>query len=447
MSFLWGVATSSHQIEGDNTHNDWWAWEQAGNIRTGEMSGKATDHWTRFAEDLQNAASLGATSYRFSVEWSRLEPQEGKWDTSAFDWYENLLTECEKKGLLPMLTLHHFTLPQWLAEKGGLLHPHFAERFASFVRKIAVQWGSRVPLWCTVNEPMWLVFGGYLAGVLPPAQSNPRSVGLAHRAMLKAHVAAYDILHQVITRREGPWKDHPLSVGFAHNMIDFQPLRSWSLVERLMSTVFDRYYNRSWLDAVTGRRQGFGVRGILPAPKQVWSARGRRTVDFLGINYYMRAYPCWGPQKEHAQFIQFKNLPIGIRFQKSGDTVSDLGWPIHPVGLGRMIRKVARYGLPIYITENGIADAVDDRRPKYLTEHLREVARAKQSGVDLRGYYYWSLLDNFEWIEGFAPRFGLWEVDYQSLNRRPRSSAEIYRQIIERATRGGGLRAEDIPSI
>ena len=437
MNFLWGVATSGHQIDGDNRDCDWWAWEQAGNIESGEVSGKATDHWNRWDQDLQNAASLGLNAYRFSVEWSRIEPQEGQWNQQALDWYIALIEKCEKLGLLPMVTLHHFTLPRWLSDKGGLTHPHFPDRFGGFVRKVAHAFGSRVPLWCTVNEPMLLAIGAYLGGVMPPAESDPRALAAAHRGLLKAHVLAYDTLHKHAARREGPWKDRPLEVGFAHNMVDFHALRAWHPAELWMVRIFRRYYNRAWLDAVTGRRQHFGIRGLLPTPRQVWQARGRRTVDFIGVNYYMKAYPCWGPQKkEGAQFLQFRNLPVGIRFQREGDNVSDLGWPIHPEGLGRMLRFASKYKLPIYVTENGIADAQDALRARFVQDHVQQVANAREHGADVRGYFHWSLLDNFEWVKGFGPRFGLWEVDYQTFERKARPSAQIYAQLVQQGLPG-----------
>ena len=146
-----------------------------------------------------------------------------------------------------------------------------------------------------------------------------------------------------------------------------------------MARVFDRYYNKTWLDAVTGRRQRFGIAFVLPRPRQVWSARGRKTADFIGINYYMKAYPCWGPQKERgAQFVQFHKLPLGIRFSREGDTVSDLGWPVHPGGLRKAIQAVSRYCTPIYITENGIADNQDLLRPQYLAQHVEQIAVARR---------------------------------------------------------------------
>jgi len=435
MTFLWGAATSSHQIEGGNRHNDWWQWEASGNIEGGALSGDATDHWHRFEEDLKLAADLGLNTYRFSIEWSRVEPKEGQWDKSALDWYLALVLECEKRGLQPMVTLLHFTIPQWLAEKGGFTWEHSAEKFAGFTRKVAQHLGAHVPLWCTLNEPNVMVLGQYLAGFMPPAVYNPKLAAVASRNLLLAHIRAYDILHEIKERR-GPWASTPLMVGFANNMIDFAPLRRAHPAESILARLFRRFYNSAWPDAVMGRRQHFGVRGLVPFARQVGEGRGRRTCDFIGINYYTRVYVCFGPQQRVVNFARFRSLPVGVCFSREGERVSDLGWVLHPRGMGRMIRYLGRHKVPLIITENGIADHRDQLRPEYLQTHLMEIADMIAKGYDVRGYYHWSLLDNFEWIKGFVPRFGLYEVDYGSFARTPRGSAQQYAQIIAR--HGGG---------
>jgi beta-glucosidase len=434
--FLWGAATSSHQIEGGNLNNDWWQWEKDGQIERKEQSGLATDHWNRFREDLKIAQDLKLNSYRFSVEWSRFEPQEGVWDENAILWYRELLRECEGRGLLPMLTLHHFTIPKWVADKGGVAWEGFAPKFLEFTKRVVSSLGSRVPLWCTVNEPMGLAIGKYLGGFMPPATYNPELVSQANRNLFHAHVLAYDAIHQGVTQREGPWKDVPLAVGFAHNMIDFLPARSWHPMERWMTLLCRNFYNRSWLDAVTGQKQHFGITGLLPNPPQLGIALGRKTVDFIGINYYMKVYLRW--RFKSNQPATSEVLPLALQFSEPTDKVSELGWAVYPAGLGRMIRFVKTFGLPIYITENGIADAHDKMRSSYLVSHLREVAKSIRDGADVRGYFHWSLIDNFEWIKGFEPRFGLVEINYENFQRLPRPSAELYRNIIEahKAARG-----------
>lgn len=379
------------------------------------------------------AKSLGLNSYRFSVEWSRFQPTPDRWEKEPGDWYLELIAECERLGLKPMVTLHHFTIPQWLAAKGGVLHPEFANYFQKFTEHVARLFGSRVPLWCTVNEPITWVVGQYLAGFMPPAKFAPTSVPLACQNLFRAHVLAYETLHREIKTRTGPWASEPLMVGFAHNMIDFVPHRTWQPLERMMTWTFRKFYNRSWLDAVMGKSQNFGARGLFPHGTQVTEGRGRRTADFIGVNYYTKCYLHWGKEERAGEFGH-PNLPVTIKFASKYDEASDLGWAIHPAGLGRILRFVSRYHLPIYITENGIADADDSRRKSYLVAHLLEVARAIERGIDIRGYYHWSLIDNFEWIKGFWPRFGLIEVDYDSFARKERPSADLLRKIIEKHT-------------
>ncbi len=425
---LWGAATSAHQIEGENDRNDWWAWEQQGHIEGGVRSGAATDHRRRFREDLALAKDLGLDSYRFSVEWSRIEPEEGKWNREAIEWYSELLVECERLKLLPMLTLHHFTLPQWVAEEGGFANERTVKRFTAFVKKVAETLGPRVPLWCTINEPMVLVGGAYIGKFMPPARFAPHLASAAARNLLESHVRAYDVLHSQIPGRIGTWKDRPLEVGIVHNLLDFLPDRTWHPIERYLASRFHRFYNQAFLDAVTGKPERFGVFPVIPRQPVLQEAVGRRTTDFIGVNYYTKCYVKWRPKdvgEGHSA-----DVPIGMSFARRGERVSDLDWAVHPAGFGKMLRFAARYGLPLYVTENGIADREDRLRPAFLRDHIRELLEARASGIDIRGYYHWSLLDNFEWIKGFGPRFGLFAVDYETYERTPRPSAQIYKALI-----------------
>ncbi len=434
-TFLWGAATSSHQIEGYNDKNDWWAWEALGKIERGERSGSCTDHWHRFREDLKRAADLGMNSYRFSVEWSRLEPQEGQWDSEAFDWYFELIQECERLGLVPMLTLHHFTLPLWMAEQGGFSWERAPELFGRFTRKVVERLGAKVALWCTINEPMVLTAGCYLGQFMPPAIYSPEKARMACHHLLKSHVIAYDLIHREIPKSESRWKEITPQVGIAHNMIDFVPDRTWSVIERWLAEQLHQFYNISWLDAITGRGQRFGFPMLMAQAPIVPEANERVSVDYLGINYYTRARVQFTPK--------LNGPPINVAFARKGEAASDVDWPIHPQGLQKVLKIAGSYELPVYITENGIADRDDDLRPRYIREHLREVAMARQNGIDVRGYYYWSLLDNFEWVKGFDPRFGLFRVDYNTFERTETHSARVYQEIIEKHKSFGGG-AEDL---
>jgi beta-glucosidase len=423
--FLWGAATSSHQVEGNNFYNDWWAWEQLGKVEHKEVSGRSTDHWHLFREDLKYAQELGLNAYRFSIEWSRWERTEGKWDPLAIEWYRELINECEKNRLKPMVTLHHFTSPLWFSDQGGFLNPDSPRKFLRFVKKVIEELGDKIPLWCTFNEPMVLAVGQYLGGFMPPGYFQPERVSQVCYHLLKAHVGAYDLIHRQVLRRTGPWRNDPLEVGIANNMVDFSPSRRWHPFETGLAHLCWSFFNRSWWDATLGRRQHFTIPWLIPNPPQVTEALGRITSDFLGINYYTKGYLNWRPLSE----IQ-EDFPIQIKFFKKGEPKSDLDWAIHSQGLGKMIRLAKSYGLPIYITENGIADAKDIERSQYILSHLKEVAREIAEGAPVRGYFYWSLLDNFEWIKGYGPRFGLLSVDYTSFRREIRDSARFYSRII-----------------
>lgn len=423
--FLWGAATSSHQVEGNNTQNDWWAWEQKGKVENGETSGVSTDHWNYFREDLNLAAQMGLNSYRFSIEWSRWESSPGVWNQEAIDWYKELIAECEKRKLKPCVTLHHFTSPIWFAERGGFLNPDSPAYFLRFVKKVVAELGDRISLWCTFNEPMVLAVGQYLGGFMPPGEFKPDYVGQVCYYILKSHVHAYDWIHAQIKNRRGPWKNDPIEVGIANNMVDFFPDRKWHPIELGLSQVCRKFFNRSWWDATTGGKQKFGLPWLIKSPPQVVEALGRTTSDYLGINYYTKGYIQWRAASDfQAEF------PIQVQFFKKAELKSDLDWAIHPSGLGRMIRLAKTYGLPIYITENGIADASDKYRSQYLVAHLEQVAREMDAGAKIKGYFHWSLLDNFEWIKGYGPRFGLVEVDYMNLKRTPRGSAILLAKII-----------------
>ncbi len=427
--FLWGAATSSHQIEGYNK-NDWSDWEAQGNIEGGTKSGAATDHWNRFREDIRLAAELGLNSYRFSIEWSRLEPDEGQWDASAFQWYKELILKCENYRLVPMLTLHHFTSPKWFAAKGGFAWKGAANKFNEYVKKAVHHFGAYVPLWCTFNEPMVLVIGTYLGKFMPPAQFAPHLAAEANHQLLRAHTLAYDTIHSEIIRREGHWKNYPIQVGIAHNMLDFLPDRFWHPIEHLLAKYFHRFYNRAWLDAITGRKQRFGALGIIPPSRTVTEALGRMTADFIGVNYYTKAHVQWRPRDLKQEGL--KELPLGVSFAHRKDVVSDVGWAIHPQGFKKVLRFAASYGLPLYITENGIADREDCMRSSYIEAHIKEMALLIQKGMDIRGYYHWSLLDNFEWIKGFGPRFGLYRVNYDTFERSPTASAVYLKNLVQR---------------
>lgn len=377
--FLWGVATSSHQIEG-NQVNDWSRWEAGGHTK--DMSGRAADHWRLWAEDLALLPELGLNSYRFSLEWSRIEPEPGQFDEAALLQYRTMIGKMRELGVVPLMTLHHFTLPIWFADRGGFLNPDASRWFCRYVGVVMDALGDLVDIYITINEPMVLVVMGYLIALWPPGQHGfARGLKLVSR-LASVHQAAYDMIKQ---------KRPDALVGLAHHQIAFHPWRD-HLLDRGTARFLQFLMNDRFI-RLAGERQ-----------------------DFIGINYYTRQYGHWSR---------------GLRpFQsRPGTLQSDMGWELYPEGLLEVMRRLGRFEKPILVTENGIATQDDALRTRYLEEHVQVISRAQREGLNVRGYYHWSLLDNFEWAEGFSPRFGLVEVDYGALTRRMRPSAHRYRQI------------------
>ena len=392
-SFLFGTATAATQIEGGCTTSDWHAFaRRPGAIKHGDTPDVACDSWRRWPEDVALQVSLGMGAYRMSIEWARVEPRPGEIDRVALDEYRKMLGALRDAGIEAMVTLHHFTLPAWLADRGGVLADGFAERLARLARVATDALGDLCRLWITVNEPNILAAHAYLLGVWPPARKSPRLAWQAQRRLLDAHDAAYRAIKDS--------RGDAAQVGVAHHLRAVEPERAGSSRDRAAAGVFRRVFNDSFASA----------------------ACKHGTQDFLGINYYSRDVVRFSPRHAGELFVK-RGVPAGA-------PVSDLGWEIYPEGLGRVVRAWARRsGLPVYVTENGIADARDDKRAGFIVDHLAELARAIGDGVDVRGYFHWSLLDNFEWAEGYEPRFGLVRMDYATGARHPRDSARVYARI------------------
>jgi beta-glucosidase len=383
--FLWGAATSAYQTEGQNRNTDWWQSEQAGLVPY--RSGDACDSWTRWPEDVRLLSQLGLNAYRMSVEWARIEPQPGVFDQAALDHYRQMLEAVREAGLEPIVTLHHFTNPLWLSDAGGWHQPQVVTRFAMYTDQVARRLGDLVRWWVTINEPMVFGLFGNLTGAWPPHRHNDVFGYLRHtRHTLAAHAAA----RQVLRSRSG---EALVSMALHLNPID--PVRYGDLTDHLAVWLYD------WL----------------------WQGRilrsARNDLDWVGVNYYFRLLVRW----DVAPWRFFEAPAMGPH-QKT-----EYGWEVYPKGLYRVLTRVGRLGKPVMVTENGIADADDDQRAGYLVAHLRQAHRALADGVDLRGYIHWSLLDNFEWAEGFTKRFGLAAVDRATLRRTLRPSARVYSQI------------------
>ncbi|MGF1509427.1 MAG: glycoside hydrolase family 1 protein [Myxococcota bacterium] len=412
--FFFGCATSAYQIEG-GIENDWAEWERQGRLHDSHARcGPATQHWERFVEDFDRLEEIGADAYRFSIEWARVEPSPGRFDEVAIQRYVRMTEDLVRRKIRPIITFLHFTHPPWFhttcpwhADQGA------PDRFALFVRRMMQALEERCQFFTVVNEPMVWLLGAYGVGVIPPGIKNLRFLALAAANLMRAYVRARHII-----RAYAP----DARCGIAHNVVRFAPDRSASPTDRWITHAVHHFYNHAIPEVLT---HGHLSVGILPGntyKHEIPEARG--SLDFLGINYYSRIHIRFDPFRRMG-----KHRIWAFYDDREGQGVTDLGWEIHPRGLLSMLLDMSRYDVPLVVTENGLDDRDDTRRARYLYDHLQSVLEARRRGVDIRGYLHWSLLDNFEWLDAFEPRFGLFRVDYASQERTATKAAQLFKTI------------------
>jgi beta-glucosidase len=368
--FLWGTATAAHQVEGGNVNNDWWVFEHDSESPCVEPSGDACDSFHRWPEDLDIVAGLGLGAYRFSIEWSRIEPEENEWSAASLEHYRAMCAGCRQRGLVPIVTLHHFTTPRWLAARGGWEAADAPERFARFCERVAAHVGDLLGWACTLNEPNIVAQMGYGYGIFPPGVRDWDRRRAVNDAFCRAHRLAAEAL------RAGPG-DFP--VGLTLSMNDWQAVPGGE--ERLVELRRDS--EDVFLEATAGD-------------------------DFVGVQNYSRV----------------RVDASGMLGPEPGVFVTQMGYEYWPQALGATVRRAAAVsGLPVLVTENGIGTDDDDRRRDFIGEALQSLHDCVDDGIDVRGYLHWSLLDNFEWVLGYGPTFGLVAVDRHSFERRPKPSA------------------------
>lgn len=369
-NFLWGSATSAYQIEGGIKNCDWSGFKDAG---------LACDHYNRYEEDFDLLKNLNQNAFRLSVEWSRIEPQEGKFNEKEIEHYKKVLIALKKRGIIPFVTLYHWTNPLWFKEKGGWLNPRSPDYFAEFVEKTVGSLKEYVDFWITVNEPIIYAANSYYKKRYPPQERSFFKTMKVIKNLIKSHRKAYNIIHKL---------DEKARVSVAKNNIFFEPYNHNSLLDKFIVNFAGHFWNDYFLDKIKYR------------------------LDFIGLNHYFH--------------VRLK-FPFS---QKNEDKiVTDVGWEVYPEAIYHVLKELKKYNLPIYITENGLADARDKLRKDFIRDHLYQVYKAIGEGTDVRGFFHWSLMDNFEWDKGFEPRFGLVEIDYRTLERKPRPSAFYYAQI------------------
>ncbi len=403
-NFFWGASTSAHQVEGNNI-NDWSQWEiencqrlsvkakssyafsglpgkKIKNIAENPnnyISGIACDHYNRFQEDFDLAGKLNHNAHRFSIEWSRVEPMEGKFNMKEIEHYRKVISSLKERNIEPFVTLWHFTIPIWLQDKGGWKTVKVIDCFSRYVEKVVDSLKCEVVFWITINEPLIYATSAYLRGTFPAQEKNPISYFLVIKNLIKAHQSAFRIIKRINPKSR---------VGIAKSIIYFEAYKN-KLFNRSFKRIIDWWWNYYFLNQITDFQ------------------------DFIGLNHYF-----------------YNRINYGLN-KNENKIISDMGWELYPEAIYYVLKDLKKYRKTIYITENGLADTEDNKRAGYIKEILKNVHKAIEEGVDVRGYFYWSLLDNFEWDKGFWPRFGLIEVDYQSLDRKVRQSALEYSKLIK----------------
>lgn len=415
--FLWGVATSAHQVEGGCDNNNWSEWERAQDvngkprIKNGQKAGKACDHWNRYKEDIALMQALGVKAYRFSVEWSKIEPEEGRFDLNALQHYREVCEALLAAGIKPVVTLHHFTNPLWFEQGGAFEREENIPLFVRFGEFVFQELHDKVRLWCTINEPEVYATQGYFRGEFPPGKKDPPLTGVVLKNLLEAHMQVYHALKKM------PGGDEA-QIGLVKNIFQLDPHRRWHWLDWALSRQLNHVFNDCILQFFKTGHFKFKISRM--AEVRHFNAGARRAMDFIGLNYYSHLHVKfrWNPP----EFFALAHRPAEI--------MTDLIYPIYAEGLYRAIKTVAALNVPIYITENGIADAKDDRRDLFIRRYLYALSRAIKDGSDVRGYFYWSLMDNFEWAEGYEMKFGLYEVNFKNQERKLRKGAEYFVKVV-----------------
>ncbi len=392
-NFLWGTAASAYQVEGNNVNSDWFKWEKDSGK---ENSANACRHYQLYEDDFDLAKNLNHNAHRLSIEWSRIEPEEGRFLEEELGHYVAVLLALRKRNIEPVVTLHHFTNPAWLSEKEGWENKKSVDCFLRYCDFVVRSLGKHVKYWTTINEPTIYFSHAYIFGVWPPQVKSLKRANTVKNNLVLAHIRVYRLINKIYKELDLP---RP-AISIAQHMQAFLPC-SPSLRNRFAAYLRNKFYNLNIIDMI----------------------RRHRAIDFIGLNYYSR------------QLVDLKGIAIRTLAMDTCNNnhhpvgKNSLGWDIYPEGLYQLLLGLKKYNLPIMITENGICTEDDNLRWEFIQAHLKNVYLAMEKGVNVIGYLYWSLLDNFEWDKGFAPRFGLIEVDYKTYKRTIRQSAHKFSRV------------------
>jgi beta-glucosidase len=406
--FLWGTATAGHQVEGGNDNSDWWEFENRADSPCREPSGSAIEHFKRYPQDMALLAGLGLNAYRFSVEWPRIEPAEGEFDTTMLDHYRRMVEVCRKNKLSPMVTLNHFTLPLWLAKRGGWLAPSAPRMFERFARRTVEALGDGIDWYCTLNEPGWVAFGGYGGGgSFPPMVSGLDNWKAAINAQIEAHKRGRAVVKQLQPRA---------MVGLTNAMSEWEHNAGGASAVRFAQHMGEDQFIRA-----AEEDDFFGVqtytRNVVNIPRPAGAALS------LGL-----AIP---PIGRRLSGLARRQAPHSDAFKDPTTRRTQMGWEFRPQAVAWTVRRAAQMlpGKPIVVTEHGVATSNDEERVEFITEGLRALHATIADGIPLRGYIHWSAFDNFEWAAGYAMEFGLIAVDRATQVRTLKPSAKFFGQI------------------
>ncbi len=421
--FLWGTATAAHQVEGNNSNSDWWDWELRRGSPCKEPSGTAIDHYGRYPRDIAVLKGLGFNTYRFSVEWARIEPKDGFFDETQIEHYRKMVALCRKSKLIPMVTLNHFTLPQWVAERGGWLNERTPALFERYVRRVVEAFGDKVDWYCTINEPGVVAFGGYLGALgFPPGTRGLDNWNWSTQQLIKAHHLALAVIKQI----------RPSAmVGQTHAMQEWESNASGkSAMEYARKMGEDVFLKASKDDDFIGVQTYTRTRIELSTPVGLLAraALAVGPLEKLLVSQMIRRQTL-GDIDSISSIRRYAAAEIGEPVRRT-----QMGYEFRPQAVAATVTRVAELlpGKPIVVTEHGVSTADDAERIEFITEGLKALHPLISAGIPLKGYIHWSAFDNFEWAEGYRMEFGLIAVDRNTQERFPKPSAQFLGDIARR---------------
>jgi len=388
-NFFWGSSISSYQLEGDNFNSDWFSWEKQAKL---VPAGRATNYYNLFKADHSLACELGHNTLRFSIEWSRIFPSKTSSSQQQLDHYIEVVKDLSSKGIKPIVCLHHFTNPIWFNDSGGWLESTSVEHFVEYVKTVVNALKDHVDHWITFNEPVGYVYNGFLDGNWAPGYKSLTKALRALKNIKKAHVLAYKAIKDI-------YKEKASVVFIAKHMRVFKPCKHFNFGQNnFFAYLRSSFFNFDIINSLTKKK----------------------SLDAMGLNYYCAEHVKMGG------VFGDECLDAHHAGKRNG-----LGWFLDPEGFYLILKKLNKYRLPIIITENGTSDASGEDYSQFIKEHIKMMALAYNEGVNICGYLWWSLLDNFEWDKGFGHRFGLIGVDYNTFKRTVKPFALEYKKIIE----------------